>query len=139
MGCDIHVYAEIKVKDVPGWHYYGQVPMNRNYDLFRRIARLPGESQSVTPISEPRDWPAAVSLVANLHRQDWGSDGHSHTYLSSQEVIDLYDWAIAALNYPQYWIGESYLFGTSWHTFRKFPDDYPEFVEDFRWLILFDN
>ena len=111
MGCDIHVYTEIRktVDEKPKWFnndywqfnpYYdpkdpqGENKMDvkeiyhgRNYELFAILAdvRNFGENK---PMSEPRGLPKDVSKIVKSESKRWGEDGHSHSYFTLKELKD---------------------------------------------------
>lgn len=110
MGCDIHLYVEVK-KDGKwvsadtwetddGWtdvtkHFYS----GRNYDLFAMLANVRNgrgfagcdTGDGFNPISEPKGLPEDVSPEVKKLSEQWDADGHSHSHLTVQELLD-YDW-----------------------------------------------
>lgn len=120
MGCDIHLFAEIKPKKTlldrifrkktkwscadlvtPNEDYpeYSKMPFDisyknrfytggRNYNLFSALANVRSEHflQKVEPISYPKGVPKDVSEFVKDKIEEYGSDGHSHSYLSLQEL-----------------------------------------------------
>jgi hypothetical protein len=114
MGCDIHIFAEVKNKETNKWEKVGNVFKScfdhvkelqdepyegRNYDLFAILADVRNgrgfagvkTSEGFNPISEPRGLPEDVSNDVNERSESWDSDGHSHSYFTVQELLD-YDW-----------------------------------------------
>lgn len=126
MGCDIHLFCEIK-KDGE-WKYSGKIFKNpyfepdkpneveedgfewnaeytdepyhgRNYDLFGILADVRNgvgfagcdRGDGFNPIDEPRGLPDDVSPEIEKKSDDWGGDGHSHSYFTVKELLD-YDW-----------------------------------------------
>lgn len=119
MGCDIHLYVERKVDDkwvtADKWTpdpysdegeehqlivddddcFYGE----RNYDLFAILADVRnghGTAGIITgtgfnPISEPKGLPNDVSPEVKAASDFWGSEGHSHSWLTLAE-LQAYDW-----------------------------------------------
>lgn len=113
MGCDIHIVLERKVKDQwVGLHNYnapepealdvfviegkGKPPMRswirfkimeRNYRLFGELA---GVRTDGTLGNEPRGLPSDASQLTTAMSDEWGADGHSHSYLSLPEFIAAY-------------------------------------------------
>lgn len=116
MGCDIHLYVERKVDGVwttadkwteeewPGEQqkhlrvdlpYYG----GRDYDLFAILANVRNGrgfagikmGEGFVPISEPRGIPEDASPEYLKIQEQWGEDGHSHSYHTLQQLLD-YDW-----------------------------------------------
>ena len=101
MGCDIHCYREKLIKskwvsadewidrygdgdlDVP----YEQQFTDRNYRLFGLISD--GVRNSFPFSVKQRGLPDNVSPEVKACSDIWGSDGHSHSYLTKQELLDL--------------------------------------------------
>jgi hypothetical protein len=145
MGADIHAHVEIKVDGE--WHYYGQLMIDRDYALFAKMAGVRNTYNKIQPMFPLRGLPEDISFLTSLHRQDWGVDGHSDSWISSDEYQELSKWyreeyegRITSIHGIQ---RESwpvlYLFGNSFRYFKKFKEDYPDFVEDFRVVFWFDN
>lgn len=101
MGCDIHMRAEV-LKDGK-WEMVGEVfegynnaksaePYDgRNYELFSFLAGVRNRFD-IIPISEPKGYPDDISKeVKKELEDDWGSDGHSASYLTLEELINA-DW-----------------------------------------------
>ena len=117
MGCDIHMYAEVKKNNK--WSKVGDVFENmwyskdrelsdwnkpltdtpydgRNYDLFAILADVRnghGFAGCVTgerfnPISEPKGLPDDVSKKIKKESDKWDGDGHSHSYFTVKELLD---------------------------------------------------
>lgn len=116
MGCDIHMWAE--VHDGEGWRvidpadvgahdssytdeddpveYSGGWRTGRDYPLFAALANI-RNAGAISPIAHPRGLPDDVTDRVRASVDGWGSDGHSHTWLSLGE-IKAYDWSrVAAL------------------------------------------
>lgn len=87
MGCDVHAYVEIKVDGK--WELYNQPRLNRNYDLFERMAGVRGDIRNA--IDDPRGLPGDVSKVVLLEATYWRLDGHSYSWLTMKELNDLED------------------------------------------------
>jgi len=89
MGCDIHSYAERKDEsgkyvdlDFSPFGTFGFLADVRNYS-------------AVPPISQPRGLPDDVSSEVPERDETWGSDGHSHSWLSVAELVSFdYDSAM---------------------------------------------
>lgn len=109
MGCDIHMLTEFKGKrkEEEQWFncdhfsynpYYeegeaGEDRMNlesiysaRDYNLFARLAGVRKYNDEVQTISEPRGLPVDVSKVTLEYSAKYGSDGHSHSWLTYKEL-----------------------------------------------------
>lgn len=122
MGCDIHAFTEIKIAGT--WHTYTGVEMDRNYDLFAKMADV-RNYDGITPISKPRGLPEDVAAVTGVASRHYGNDGHSHSWLSHAEVCGLE---------KEFRPLFGYLFGNYWSD-RTLPKE----VEDVRLVFWFDN
>ena len=108
MGADIHMYAEAKLPDGT-WHMVrsyttisrsamrGDLPQrpgmfdwvsfkvaSRNYEFFAALAGVRGRGPA--PLGLPPD----VSPAVNYHATRWGSDGHSHSWLSAHDFAQVF-------------------------------------------------
>lgn len=92
MGCDIHAFAEIKVKGK--WLNYSALDIDRNYLLFAKMAGVRDHLNEVEHISEPKGMPEDASEVVTMECNDWDTDGHSHSWLSAKEIETLKEWLI---------------------------------------------
>lgn len=142
MGCDIHAHFEIKVNGK--WISYTQPRIQRWYDLFSKIAGVRNYGNEIKPITLPRGLPLDVSQMTKLHSDYDGIDGHSHTWLNADEIKELVSW-VESNTRDNNWIGEwehrelGYLFGNGWGEWKQYPDSYPNFIEDIRFVCWFDN
>lgn len=117
MGCDIHVYMEVKssVSGVMQWRCADRFSLNRyykeegeaqyevdniyntrNYALFSALADvrsgLVASRGDVIPIfSEPRGLPEDINQIIANENMRWGGDGHSHSHATLQELYDYQD------------------------------------------------
>lgn len=93
MGCDIHAGVEVMVhpfKEYPGfgiWRMAGELPINRDYRLFAILAGV-RNAENITPISDPRGLPEDASRVMKGWHEHWGSDAHSASYVTLDEIQD---------------------------------------------------
>ena len=116
MGCDIHLSVERKnpltgcwelvspeglapqtdwEKKNNRWDWYG----GRNYGLFSILANVRNgygfggvdTGDGYRPISKPKGVPVDASAKYKKEVNRWGVDGHSHSYLTLQDLLD-YDW-----------------------------------------------
>ena len=107
MGCDIHCFVEVrdrnkKWKKVTGFtnDYYNSsdpycsseeykdsdnILMERNYWEFAVLAGVRNHD-GIEPISDPKGVPDNVSDEIRQEIDDWGDDGHSHSYLTAEEI-----------------------------------------------------
>lgn len=96
MGCDIHIVLERKVGEGPWLGLRELAFMNiggvripcparaRNYTRFAALAGARGDGP------EPKGMPVDASALA-LHLVDnWGSDGHSHSYIGLHDACKLW-------------------------------------------------
>lgn len=88
MGCDIHGFLEVKIKDQ--WYAFTKIPDDRDYDMFGVLADVRNYA-NVEPISQPRGVPEDASVITKFEVERYGSDGHSHSYLTVDD-IKTYDW-----------------------------------------------
>lgn len=144
MGCDIHLYTEVKVKGQ--WYCYGHPNVPRCYPLFAIMADVRNEDGEYHPVAKPKGLPPDCSVVTQLAADNY-PDGHSHSWLDAVELVKLEESfkAIAKLLTRGNWEGSDlehhyvgYLEGNSWAGFTRHPDD-KCWMEDVRWVFWFDN
>lgn len=145
MGCDIHMHAEVKIGGK--WHNYSAPDVQRNYRLFARLAGVRARD-GIEPISEPRGLPEDASAVVQHHSDWFGIDGHSHSWISADEIA-LLDETRDQWDYPakegEEWRRHGmddlfgYFYGNSWPGWTKYPEDRPKGIEDVRFVFWFDN
>lgn len=90
MGCDIHVHLERR--DDQG--RYVEIPQHP-YDyplgtrIYTRFAFLAGVRNwaNIVPLSSPRGLPYDVSATVRQQSDDWDIDGHSHSWLTVNELL----------------------------------------------------
>jgi hypothetical protein len=145
MGCDIHVYVEVKVKGK--WVLINAPYIRRNYDLFAKMANV-RNYENIKPISEPKGLPENISDGTKLYLDIWEDDAHSASWLSPKEMGGLQDWLDEMEPKTDYSINHTrnhyekefgYLFGNSIDGFIKYPQDQPEWLQDVRVIFWFDN
>ena len=134
MGCDIHLHTEIKFKGK--WHSYSKPKVKRSYGLFSKMANV-RNGGLVEPISRPKGLPEDVTELTKYCSDHTGTDGHSHSWLSSGEVSDLCLWIKEEGFTPSEFF--QYLFGNGWGEFYNYKEGYPKDLEDFRFVFWFDN
>ncbi len=88
MGCDIHGCIEKKIGDK--WVMierltYEEKAKNRNYYVFAELASIRGESNN-----KPKGVPVDVSEGTQYHIDYWGSDGHSHSWHTLEDTLEIY-------------------------------------------------
>jgi len=101
LGCDIHLYPEYRV-DGGAWQSHpdivveteGEAPdeyvwvsydngIGRNYSLFADMAGVRGHGP------DPKGIPEGVSPIIKQSIDNWKADGHSHSYMSLDELKKL--------------------------------------------------
>ncbi|MGL4618801.1 MAG: hypothetical protein ACRCZS_07040 [Chroococcidiopsis sp.] len=131
MGCDIHCHAEVKIDGV--WNHYNEINIERNYDLFGYLAGVRGDKNQAFPV---RGLPNDASNLTRCE-SDWlDIDGHTHSWISIDEIAQVINQFHKGLEKS---MKNSYLFGNKYEFFREYREDYPDFVEDVRWVFWFDN
>ena len=104
MGCDMHVILEEK-NDKGDWEMVESYDVDRQYALFANLADVRNNGQ-VTPIGQPKGWPADSSLGAQKLREHWGDDGHSASWLTGAELAaHRFNYDGRPLEVP-YWLSE---------------------------------
>lgn len=144
MGCDIHFHSEIKIKGI--WHHHAERRLKRNYRVFAKLAGVRNDFGTV-PISEPKGWPEDSTLMSNMDKDKYGSDGHSHSWLSAKEIQKFHEWlyrdAFIGAAADAGWAYEHenlpYFLGNHFDGFIKYPKDWPSEIEDVRYVFFFDN
>lgn len=132
MGTDIHFFVEKRVKDKwvsadkweidkdcepPRERVKDELYGDRNYNLFAILANVRNGAgfagiktgEGFVPIAMPRGLPDDVCDRIQKECDEWGSDGHSHSYLTVAEIMD-YDWTqetklegdISGFDYEEY-------------------------------------
>ena len=153
MGCDIHAHVEIKYAG--NWMHYANPRINRWYDLFSLMANVRneeiGHAGYIRPIAQPRGIPRDATPTTKLCAKEYGADGHSHSWLSSEEVAKVVEWANKNHYKENSWYSFEhseigYIFGNGWN-FKNYPaaengkgyDGQPHKLEDARLVFWFDN
>lgn len=113
MGCDIHLFVEMRSIIRPNWeavnrrihfeHYdsdtFRRVSWGeeRNYDTFAMLADVRNgrgfagvdTGDRLQPIAPPRGLPNDCSSAVDKEAESWGGDGHSHSWLTLRELLNL--------------------------------------------------
>lgn len=143
MGCDIHLHVEIKVEGA--WQHYQAPGISRDYRLFAKMAGVRNYENEIVPISEPKGLPKDLTLVTAKDAEEWGVDGHSHSWLDKHEIARLAEWCHERVEMDhmrrdlEYGVLHSYLFGNSYAGPSKWPEEQPAWLEDVRFVFWFDN
>ena len=144
MGCDIHLHVEVQIDGI--WHHYATPRISQNYKLFAKMAGV-RNYDNIEPITQPRGLPLDVTFITQFDsEQVWGVDGHNHSWLTSQEVADIFKFEKIIQTHGKRsrrisWDYEEtgYLFGNGYDDFHTYREDYPKRLNDFRWVFWFDN
>jgi hypothetical protein len=107
MGCDIHFFVEKLNSESGKWEPVGDEGDfydDRNYRLFGILADVRNgvgfagcdTGDRFNPIAEPRGLPVDVSQTIATEYDEWGDDGHSHSFFTLKELLD-YDWSQVAV------------------------------------------
>ncbi len=85
MGCDIHAYVEFKSFD--RWQAWTDksVWLDRDYWMFGTLAQV--RNDAMPHSYEPKGLPPDVSRVVKEESEIWDEDGHSHSWLSTNEYL----------------------------------------------------
>ena len=104
MGCDIHLFAEVKIygiwESVDEWNtedeeylhveYENKFYISNYYSTFALLANV-SNYHEIEPISQPRGLPADISKEVRKASEQWGENAHSHSYFTLKELLK-YDW-----------------------------------------------
>jgi hypothetical protein len=112
MGCDIHLYVEKRKEEkwqiednfIASWPVGSDrksiTPYDdRNYILFAWLANVRNgygtagcdTGDAIVPIDLPRGLPEDISVEVAGEADEWGYDGHSHSYFTLKELIEAYE------------------------------------------------
>ena len=132
MGADCHCHIEVKIDNK--WEHYSVPNIQRNYTIFEKMAGVRGDVANA--ISPPRGLPKDISLITKIDADNWGEDTHSHSWLSSEEFKELYEYQKYHYSYIEQY---GYLFGNGFESFKAGDAGYPKDIQDFRLVFWFDN
>lgn len=97
----------------------------RNYDLFAILADVRNgygfagceTGEGFNPIDQPRGLPDDVSSIVEKASEEWGIDGHSHSFITLRELLE-YDWEQKTVQYG--WVNDQV-----YQKFKDANDPYP--------------
>lgn len=127
MGCDIHITLEKRVNEK--WVMVNRLDHRdqsslRNYNRFAALAGVRGDG------GKPKGVPSDISESSKFYIDDYGVDGHSHSYMSIGEAVKIFDETdFKKSDYSQEYPYSNY-FGI---------DDDPVDPENYRIIFFFDN
>lgn len=91
MGCDIHIYVEVRGENC--WHHAtgdfseGSAPFDwRYYGMYGFLAGVRNYS-AITPICEPKGMPADLSPEVAGELEGWELDAHTCSWLTLEELL----------------------------------------------------
>lgn len=137
MGCAIHAHIELKVNGK--WEHYSCPVLKRWYALFARIANVRNYDDEITPISKPRGLPDDLNIVTKLCRERYGSDGHSDTWLTKDELNGLIKWVEEREGAKGFLFQHEQMGYLNGSNFLQYPESHPKEFEDVRFICWFDN
>lgn len=141
MGADCHCHIEVKIDNK--WEHYSVPNIQRNYTIFEKMAGVRGDVANA--ISPPRGLPKDISLITKIDADNYGVGGHSHSWLSSEEFKELYEYQkyLYSLMGADWWKIDyetyGYLFSNGFESFKAGDAGYPKDIQDFRLVFWFDN
>ena len=141
MGCDIHMNIEVKTEN--GWELYSKPDVERNYRFFAKLANVRNEFGDIEPISAPRGIPSDASYLVRKSYEKWGSDAHSASYITCEEIYILQNWlTVEGVRHPLYLEDEilhTFCEGNSFYGIKRYPDERPDWIFDCRFVFWFDS
>lgn len=89
MGRDIHIWLEQKrpaYYQVDHWELLAsEVSVVRDYSLFHVLAYRDEDTSQLPSLGEPRGLPADIAPVTAQAADEWGTDGHSRSFLTYED------------------------------------------------------
>lgn len=86
MGCDIHTYVECQPSySGDSYRCFAKLNINRQYALFAVLADV-RNSENITYVADPKGIPTRLSWQAEAAYEEIGSDAHSTSWLTIDEV-----------------------------------------------------
>lgn len=146
MGCDIHLFPEVKVRG--DWHTFATPDVVRSYPFFSKLAGVRGIPEEEEPLAPERGLPPNVAIVTRLHVGEWKEDGHDWSWLSAEEIVKIAEWAAKGgydLEFPptahRLGLNCGYFFGDTWGPAarRIAGGETIGPITDLRWVFWFDN
>lgn len=88
MGCDIHLHSEVKIDGV--WHHLDSHIIDRNYELFGKMAGV--RDEGIEPIINPVGLPEDITILTKHQYKLHMDDAHSESFLSREQSLELLKW-----------------------------------------------
>ena len=144
MGCDIHLFIEVKT--IRGWLCYSHPSVSREYAIFAKMANVRNYDNVVEPISVLKGIPEDASFITKRAFEDAGKYQHHASYLTHKEICKLSNWMQLNTHPQNFDFGDlereflhTYLNGNSFCGFEKGASGYPKWIEDVRFVFWFDS
>lgn len=150
MGCDIHVWLERKIDDE--WCMISEASSGcggkfdsfgreRDYAFFAQLAGVRGDGPP------PKGLPDDVSKVVQYHSDRWGYDGHSHSWNTLKEWMEIKvslmrvrkDERVSKVEGNNYALWCYYLLGHEPIFDEDNVEEWIESFDDYRVVYFFDN
>lgn len=141
MGCCVHAHFEVKIDNK--WEHYSIPNIKRHYKVFEKMAGVRGDIANA--ISPPKGLPNDISLITKIDSKCYDSNGHSHSWLSSTEFKQLYEYQkqhyiLSGMDWMKFDSEQyGYLFSNGFESFESGAKGYPKEIQDFRLVFWFDN
>lgn len=140
------LHQEIKIKGK--WHHYSRIKVERDYALFKKINNVRKDNfsdEEIKPMYKSRGfekgWLMSYTFLTQFDYSKDKMDNHSHGYLYANSIQKLGEWIknneFTRSNEPAFYFG--YLFENNWNYFLQYKEDYPEGIEEIRFIFWFDN
>ena len=137
MGCDIHFHTEIKIRGE--WFHHSSSRPERNYNVFAKIGGVRNH-YDILPLSHCRGIPEDATFLTKHECKVDGSDGHSHSFLNLDEIVEFHDWLGSTEGWEYAHRSIPYVFGNHLDGLKKYPADWEHTeIEDGRYIFWFDN
>ena len=133
MGTEITVHFEIKV--FGKWEHYSSPSITRNYEMFGWLARVRyPELQHIQVKGLPED----ISISTQIGWNRIEVNAYEPSWLTAEEIVKWVDKFPEQLDYFTSLKSElGRLYGNSYSGWVKYPEDYPQEIEDLRMVFWF--
>lgn len=135
MGCDIHLFVEMKSKKLGKWLLYSHPEVRRDYDLFAKMANV-RNYDNIEPLSDPKGLPDDISESVQLIYDYERPDAHSESYLTLMEINRLQKWHDGRKDVFDWYKQFGFFFGNDFDQTDVLD---PPPIEDVRFVFWFDN
>ena len=138
MGCDIHLYVEVKTKN--GWELYAHPNIRRNYSFFAKLANVQNNG-NIKPIANARGLPKDISYLVQKEYEYDGSDAHHASFITIDEIEKLQEWLNDKKPFGDEWMANDLEHGIlrTYLNGNCFYGKLPDWISDSRFVFWFDN